>query len=278
MPARGPAGGLRRPANWYLNIEVHNFWRDVTLEVRAGGQRVRRAGAKMRTIIDTGTVRVDAGAGAATMERNLRVLVVDGQRSYAELLALALGVEPGLECVGTGSGGDTVALAHRLQPDVLLLDLDAAGDDGTSTVRGVRQVAPDALVAVMSARTDAAVIARASEAGASAFVARNGSLGELLDTLRRVQRGAILISPAVFATYDDEPPPAPAVPALTLRERDVLALLCRGRQVREIAGALHISVHTCRGYVKGLLGKLGVRSQLEAVMRAQALGLAGPAR
>lgn len=88
-------------------------------------------------------------------------------------------------------------------------------------------------------------------------------------TLQQVRDPSAPGSPSVL----DVDPPAAAPPELTAREREVLFCMGRGMAPVAISRLLGISVHTCRGYVKSIHAKLGVRSQLEAVLKAQRLGI-----
>ena len=208
----------------------------------------------------------------------LRILVVDDHRSFAELLSLALSAEPDLDCVGiAASGGEAIAMARDLSPDIVVMDIEMPRQDGLAATRRLRQVIPDAVIVVVTAHRDAQWVVRASQAGASAFVPKNGSLPEMLDVLRRARPGGMLVAPSAFTDPGSASSPAlPAtadIPALTQREHDVLVWLGRGMAPKAIAKVLGISLNTCRGYVKSLLAKLGVNSQLEAVVKAQQLGL-----
>jgi DNA-binding NarL/FixJ family response regulator len=124
-------------------------------------------------------------------------------------------------------------------------------------------------------------VVRATQAGASAFIPKDCPLTEMLDILARVRAGQMLIAPSTFSSAPPEgtrPAPVSEVPLqLTRREREVLDCLGAGMQVKAIARVLGITLQTCRGYVKSLHAKLGVRSQLEAVVKAQQLGLLLPA-
>ncbi|MGY1594675.1 response regulator [Geodermatophilus sp. SYSU D00965] len=208
-----------------------------------------------------------------------RVLVVDDHRTFAELLSGALS-SAGMTAIGTAnSAAQAVAMAQDLQPDIVVMDIEMPRQDGLAATRRVREVAPRAVVAVVTAHRDPDWVVRAAQAGASAFIPKDGSLAEMIDVLSRVQAGQMLVAPSTFAGGPTAAPPASAdrtaPPQLTRREQEVLDCLGRGMQVKAIARVLGITLETCRGYVKSLHAKLGVRSQLEAVVKAQQLGLLG---
>jgi DNA-binding NarL/FixJ family response regulator len=209
-----------------------------------------------------------------------RVLVVDDHRTFAELLAGALQAA-GMDVVGTAhSAAQAVSMTEDLRPDVVVMDIEMPREDGLSATRRLRQVAPDTVVAVVSAHRDPEWVVRATQAGASAFIPKDGSLTEMIDILTRVRAGQMLVAPSTFSsapTTGTRPGPDELRPQLTRREQEVLDCLGRGMQVKGIARVLGISLETCRGYVKSLHAKLGVRSQLEAVVKAQQLGLLLPA-
>ena len=224
-------------------------------------------------------MHADGGSGAVGAmgpPAMARVLIVDDHQSFAELLSFALSSQPDLECVGTaGSAAEGIAAAAELRPDIVVLDIEMPSQDGLTAARRIREVAPGAMIAVVTAHRDPGWVVRATQAGASAFVPKNGSLAEMLGVLRQARSGGMLVAPSAFATGDAPSTGQGAAPApeLTQRERDVLGLLGRGMAPKAIARVLGISLNTCRGYVKSLLSKLGASSQLEAVLKAQQLGL-----
>jgi DNA-binding NarL/FixJ family response regulator len=155
------------------------------------------------------------------------------------------------------------------------MDIEMPRQDGLAATRAIREVAPDTVIAVVTAHSDPEWLSRAAQAGASAFVPKYGSLAEMIDILGRIGPGQMLVAPSTF-----DGPPARAtvhkdksVGELTQRELDVLRRLGQGMHAKEIAQSLGITLHTCRGYIKTLHNKLGVRTQLEAVIKGQQLGL-----
>jgi DNA-binding NarL/FixJ family response regulator len=211
-----------------------------------------------------------------SVDAPLRVLVVDDHQTFADLLSLALSSEPDLRCVGTaGSAAEAVTMAAEVRPDVVVMDIEMPRQDGLAAARRLKEVVPELIIVMVTAHRDPQWVLRATQAGASAFVAKNGSLPEMLDVLRRARNGGMLVAASAFGSTTAPLERSTAGPRveLTQRERDVLHCLNRGMAPKAIARVLGISLHTCRGYVKSLLSKLGVSSQLEAVVTAQRLGL-----
>jgi DNA-binding NarL/FixJ family response regulator len=211
-----------------------------------------------------------AAAGTPT-----RVQVVDDHEIFADLLAMAIGAEPDFECVGIASSGATAYdLASRARPDIIVMDIQLGVESGLDAARRIRNLLPLVVIVVVSAHRDPNWVARAAQAGASAFAPKSGSLSEMLSVLRGARNGSMLVAPSLFEqVVTATPEPVHPAERLTAREQDVLRLMGEGAAPPEIAKVLSISVHTCRGYVKAIHQKLGVSSQLEAVVKAQRLGL-----
>ncbi len=218
----------------------------------------------------------DPDAGGRNDPGPTRVLVVDDHRTFAELLSRALDGEPDLECVGYArDSAQAVRAVSALAPEVVIMDLRLPDRDGITTTAELTREHPELKVLILTAHAGPTEMARAGAAGAAGFLAKDGSLTDVLAAIRNAKRGSLILPPSVlagFAARDPEWQPA-ADPGLTPRELEVLRLLGQGRDPRAIAKELGVSLHTCRGYVKGLLAKLDVHSQLEAVVVATRAGL-----
>ena len=205
-----------------------------------------------------------------------RVLVVDDHRTFAELLSKALDAEFDMECVGHAQdAGEALVAVARLRPDVVLMDVHLPDRDGISTTAELVRDDPDLKVLILTAHASLADVERAAAAGASGFLAKDGSLTEVLGGLRTARRGSLILPDGLLDRLSavGEGDPAMDHWQLTPRELEVLRLLGHGRDPRGIAKDLGVSLNTCRGYVKAVLAKLGVHSQLEAVVVATRAGL-----
>jgi len=211
----------------------------------------------------------------APFERT-RVLVVDDHRTFAELLSRALDAEDDLECVGHAQdSAEALTAVPTLQPDVVLMDVHLPDQDGISTAAELVRDHPDLKILILTAHASLADVERAAAAGASGFLAKDGSLTEVLNGLRTARRGSLILPEGLLSRLSAavEQDRTMLQWNLTPRELDVLRLLGRGRDPRAIAKELGVTLHTCRGYVKSVLAKLGVHSQLEAVVMATRTGL-----
>lgn len=222
---------------------------------------------------DSGAVLVGQDRSYGVKARS--VVVVDDHRAVAELLVLALKTQPGLSCVGLAHDLVTArGLLTRTQPDVVVSDIHfgaESAEDGIDFAAEITAAHPDTAVVLLTGRPERADLARVSASGACALVAKEGALDVLLQAIMTARPGGLSIDRRLLPSL--VPSQRTASVELTTREGTVLEMLACGLDAATIARRLGIRTSTSRGYIKTLLAKLGAHSQLEAVVKAQRLGL-----
>ena len=204
-----------------------------------------------------------------------RVMVVDDHVTFAELLTNALDLEPDLQSVGHATtAAEGVELFRRLRPELVLMDVQLPDSTGFEATRQIMDIDPFARVIVLTAHGKPQFAGEALVAGACGFLAKDGTLADMLTAVRTARPGHVAVDPDLMIHLIAEAAAPPeATVRLSDRQRDVLTLLANGEDVQHIAKELNISLSTCRSYVQTILTKLKAHSQLEAVVIAARLGL-----
>jgi DNA-binding NarL/FixJ family response regulator len=212
-----------------------------------------------------------------------RILLADDQGLVRAGFRKILESEPGIEVVAEASDGDeAVAAARRYDPDVVLMDVRMPRLDGIAATRLITGAGLRARVLMLTTFGHDEYVYDALRAGASGFLLKDAPPEDLIDAVRIVARGDALLDPAVtravveaFARLPETSEPA-AMAELTAREREVLALLARGLSNAEICDRLVVSEGTAKTHVARVLGKLGLRDRVQAVILAYECGLVRP--
>ena len=218
------------------------------------------------------------------MTGRVRVLIVDDDDLMRAGLRAVLSSDATVEVVGeAGDGAEAPGAARRLRPDVVLMDIRMPGVDGIAATRDVLAAAPETRVVILTTFEEDDYIFGALGAGASGFLLKRTRPEDLIAAVHTIAAGDSLLAPSVTRRVIERMATAPApVPAgrrlesLTPRERDVLELVARGLSNGEIAAELVIEESTVKTHVKRILGKLGARDRVQAVIAAFEGGLARP--
>lgn len=208
----------------------------------------------------------------------MRVLIADDHSVVRQGLRMFLGADPELEICGEArDGAEALALARKLHPDVVLMDLLMPVMDGITAIAAIRRELPEVeVVALTSVIEDHAVI-DAMRAGAIGYLLKDTDAGELCRAIKAAARGQVQLSPEAAARLlHDVRIPEKATEPLTDRETEVLKLLAQGDSNKEISRDLNIGEQTVKTHVSHVLSKLGVTSRTQAALYAIRKGLVPP--
>lgn len=244
-----------------------------------------------------------------TAQSRLRLLIVDDQPLIRRGLAMTLATEPDITIVGQAADGlEAIEQALATQPDIVVMDLQMPRASGIVATREITAKLPATRVVVLTTYDDDELVFEAICAGAQAYLLKDASEVEVLETLRAVQRGESRLSPVIarkvmeqFRTFANRtaitagepagsgdaaqcghPPPmspvlspAPKQPVantidepLTEKEERILDLLAQGKSNKQIAATVFLAEGTIKNYVSRIMDKLHARSRLELAMHA----------
>jgi DNA-binding NarL/FixJ family response regulator len=214
----------------------------------------------------------------------IRVLLADDQELVRAGFAMIIDSRADLEVVGeAGDGAEAVALAGRVRPDVILLDVRMPRMDGIEAARRLAGSGhPARIIMLTTFDLDEPVFA-ALRAGASGFLLKDIRPAELAEAIRLVAAGEALLAPTVtrrlldrFAHELPGGAAPPSLAALSERELEVLTLVARALSNDEIAERLTLSRATVKTHLSAILSKLGLRDRVQAAVLAYEVGLVRP--
>lgn len=209
------------------------------------------------------------------------ILLVDDHQIMRDGLRTMLDATEEFRVVGEAeTGGHAVALAARLRPQLVVMDLSLPGMNGIEATVELLRVSPDSRVVILSMYDDESSVVQAMRSGARGFVLKKASQADLLAALRTVARGGTYLSPEVSDKFlecvrkgDFSRRNSSVLSVLTPRELQVARLIAEGKSSKEIAASLNLSLETIRGYRKTLMRKLGVNNVAALTQLAIAEGL-----
>lgn len=206
------------------------------------------------------------------------MLVVDDHALFRRGLQMVLGQEPGIEVVGeAGDGSEAVEQAVQTTPDIVLMDVRMPKGGGIDACSAIHEAVPSARIIMLTISDEEADLYEAIKAGAMGYLLKEISIEEVASAIRAVHGGQSLISPSMaskliteFATISRRGEDRQQVPSprLTDREMQVLTLVAKGLNNRDIAKELFISENTVKNHIRNILEKLQLHSRMEAVVYA----------
>ena len=202
------------------------------------------------------------------------ILVVDDHPLMRKGILQLITMEPSLRLVGeAGDGQQGVELAHRLRPDLILLDLNMRGLSGMEALKALKAADLDTRVIILTVSDSEEDVVAALRLGADGYLLKDMEPEEVLHSLKTAAQGRIALGERVAAILADtlrhetQPRPIDSV-KLTEREREILSLIAAGFSNKLIARKLNITEGTVKVHVKHLLRKLDLASRVEAAVWA----------
>lgn len=224
----------------------------------------------------------DGAEEKPSREGPIRVLVVDDQPVFTEMLQVVLDMEPDIQVLGKAfTGDDGLRLALETQPDVLLVDYHMPGLTGLEVIKGLKEEGVNTTVVVLTADTDEAIMAEAIAAGAAGYITKQQALNEVVQAVRTASEGEPVVPafmiPRILSHFHKQQQREQQAEMLreklSAREIQILEQLARGASNEEISETFVLSPNTVRTHIQNVLKKMGVHSKLQATTLALQLGI-----
>lgn len=208
----------------------------------------------------------------------LRVLVVDDHPVFRAALCAMLDATDGMEVVGEAADGLTaVADAGRLEPDVILMDLNLPDLDGVEATRRIVNASPHTGVLMLTMFENESAVFAAMRAGARGYLLKGARNEQIIRAVQVIGDGEAIFSPAiatrVLTLLGTAAPRDESLPQLTLREKEIMRLIAQGMGNASIADQLVLSPKTVRNHVSHIFRKLRVTDRTQAIAKAKEAGI-----
>ncbi|WP_416827013.1 response regulator [Ectobacillus polymachus] len=195
----------------------------------------------------------------------IRIVIAEDQRMLLGALGSLLNLEEDMEVVGQAHNGEeAIALVHQNKPDVCIMDIEMPGMSGLEAAEELTGESCKVIILTTFARSG--YFQRALRASISGYLLKDSPSDELASSIRRVMEGKRIYAPELMDdVYSEENP-------LTEREMDVLELVADGKNTKEIASQLSITIGTVRNYISTIMDKLEVTNRIEAITHSKEKG------
>lgn len=215
------------------------------------------------------------------MMETIRILVVDDHPMFRNGLHALLDSLPQMKWIGEASDGQAaIEMALRLQPDVILMDIQLPEMNGIDATRQILHDSPHIGVLIVTMYEDDDMVFAAMQAGARGYLLKGADQDEIIRAMQAVSEGQAIFSPGIaqrlvnyFSKSRSAAFPSLVFPELTEREREILDLIAAGFNNTDIAERLVLSNKTVRNHVSNVLSKLQVSDRAHAIVRAREAGL-----
>ncbi len=203
----------------------------------------------------------------------LKIAIVEDHQRWRASLELLLNECKDLQCIGSYSSGEmAVAKLPRLQPQVVLMDINLPKMSGIECVRQLKLLLPEVQIIMLTVYDDSDRIFQALQMGANGYLLKRASADEILSAISEVQQGgapmSTYIARKVVQSFRAGNPQSKPENTLTKRESDVLQYITLGYSNKEVAEALGLTPATIRSYLKDIYSKLHVHSRTQAIIKA----------
>uniref|UniRef100_Q01NC6 Two component transcriptional regulator, LuxR family n=1 Tax=Solibacter usitatus (strain Ellin6076) TaxID=234267 RepID=Q01NC6_SOLUE len=208
--------------------------------------------------------------------KTIRILLADDHTVVRKGLRLLLESHPGFQVIGDAADGrDAVSLAGEHTPDVVVMDVAMPGLNGIEAARQISAKLPHTAIVFLSMHSDESYVLKALKAGARAYLLKDSAEHDLIAAVIAVSEGKAFFSPAIskmlvedYMRQMQERQIEDSYELLTTREREVLQLLAEGKNNKEVAAILNLSLYTVETHRGNILQKLNLHSGAELILYA----------